>query len=316
MDREQFQDLAMAGEAPLSAEGASAAERENFLARARAFEQRARITVQPLTAGFPWPTLLTFLGVYAGVGIVASLTISGYVSYWAAVPVEAVLIYFIFTPLHEATHGNIAGRDRHYVWLEELVGHGSGFLLLAPFPGFRVLHLHHHANTNDPVEDPDYWVRSKTWLGNVLRSMLIQPVYIVHLWKLARDPRTRRAFVWELIYVATYVAIVVAAFRIGIGKQLMLLWILPGYIGVVLCPVMFDWPVHHPHTERGRYTDSAVLLFPRPFRAFMDFIFCGHTYHLIHHLYPRVPFFRYRAAWDALKQDLRALNPKVREFSF
>ena len=305
----------MAGEAPLSAEGSSASEREAFLTKARAFEKRARSTVQPLTAGFPWPTLLAFVGVYAGVGLIAVLTLKGYLSYWVSVPVEGILIYFIFTPLHEATHGNIAGRDRRFAWLEELVGHGSGFLLLAPFPGFRVLHLHHHANTNDPGEDPDYWVKSPTWLGNVLRSMLIQPVYILHLWKIARDPRAKRAFVWELLYVAVYVAIVTAAFQTGIGKQLILLWILPGYIGVVLCPVMFDWPVHHPHTERGRYSDSAILLFPRPFRAFMDFIFCGHTYHLIHHLYPRVPFYRYRAAWEALKDELRLLNPKIREFS-
>ena len=78
---------------------------------------------------------------------------------------------------------------------------------------------------------------------------------------------------------------------------------------------MFDWPVHHPHTERGRYTDSAILLFPPPFRIFMDVIFCGHTYHLVHHLYPRIPFFRYRAAWQALKGELLTLDPKVREFS-
>ena len=59
----------------------------------------------------------------------------------------------------------------------------------------------------------------------------------------------------------------------------------------------------------------AVLLFPPPFRTLMDVIFCGHTYHLVHHLYPRVPFFRYRTAWEALKGELLTLNPKIREFS-
>lgn len=192
---------------------------------------------------------------------------------------------------------NIAGRDKRFAWLERFVGHGNGFLLLAPFPGYRVLHLHHHANTNDPAEDPDYWVKSRTWLGSVPRCIVIQPVYIFHLWKLARDPRTRRAFAMEMVYVVAYAGIVFAAFLLGFGKELILLWILPGYVGVVLCPAMFDWPVHHPHTARGRYTDPAILLFPRPFRSFMDFIFCGHTYHLMHHLYPRVPFYRYGAAW-------------------
>jgi beta-carotene hydroxylase len=313
MDREEFQELAMAGEAPI---GAGATRDDDFLARARAFERRARITVQPMVAGFPWPTLFAFLGVLAGVSSSAVLAANGYLSWWAAVPINAILIYFIFTPLHEATHGNIAGRNPRLVWLEGSVGHVSGFVLLAPFPGFRMLHLHHHANTNDPAEDPDYWVKSSTWIGLVIKSLVIQPVYILHLWKIARDPRTRRAFAWEMVYVASYVAIVAAAWVLGFGKELTVLWILPAYIGVVMCPVMFDWPVHHPHSERGRYADSAILVFPPPFRTLMDVVFCGHTYHLMHHLYPRLPFYHYGTAWNALKGELLTLDPKVREFKF
>src|ERR1700720_3731149 len=154
MDRAQFKDLAMAGDAPLGADPCAGSD--TFLARARAFEKRARLTVQPLTTGFPWPTLLTFLGVYAGVAPVAATALEGYLPYWASIPIDAILIYFVFTPLHEATHGNIGGRGRRFAWLQSFIGHASGFLLLAPYPGFRVLHLHHHANTNDPVEDPDY----------------------------------------------------------------------------------------------------------------------------------------------------------------
>jgi len=302
---------------PSDADGPAdaAQDDEAFLSRARAFEKNARVTVQPLTAGFPWPTVLAFLGVLAGVSAVAALTVAGRLSYWAAVPINAVLIYFVFTPLHEATHGNIAGRNPRLDWLEALIGHVSGYLLLAPYSGFRVLHLHHHSNTNDPAEDPDYWVRSPTWLGQLLRSMVIQPVYILHLWRLARDPRIKRAFAWEIACVVSYFAIVAAAWRLGFGKEILLLWFLPGYIGVVLCPVMFDWPVHHPHSERGRYNDSAILLFPKPFRLFMDVLFCGHTYHLVHHLYPRLPFYRYGKAWNVLKDELLTLDPKVREFS-
>jgi fatty acid desaturase len=66
--------------------------------------------------------------------------------------------YLIFTPLHEAVHETIAGKNSRRVWLERLIGHISGFVLLAPYPGFKALHLHHHQHTNDPVEDPDYWV--------------------------------------------------------------------------------------------------------------------------------------------------------------
>ncbi|MGH6876644.1 MAG: fatty acid desaturase [Rhizomicrobium sp.] len=316
MDRYEFQEFAMSGEISPAAESTNSTADRAFLETARAFEKGARAAVRALAVGFAWPTVATFAAVLATLAAVVVLATSGYLPYWAAVPINAIAIYFIFAPLHEATHGNIAGRDRRHVWLESLIGHASGFVLLAPYPGFRVLHLHHHANTNDPVEDPDYWVKSPTWFGQLVRSMVIQPVYILHLWKIARDPRTMRAFVWEMVCMASYVAIILAAWEFGFGKALMLLWILPGYIGVVLCPVMFDWPVHHPHSTRGRYKDSAILLFPQPFRTFMDVVFCGHTYHLMHHLYPRLPFYRYGKAWNALKHELLALDPLVREFQF
>lgn len=314
MDRYEFQDLATAGEVAPEVESLGAADRQSFLAKARAFEARARSTVQALTTGFPWPTLALFAGVLGGLATVDTLVLADHLSYWIAIPVNAILLYYIFTPLHESVHGNIAGRDHGYLWLEKLVGHVSGFLLLAPYPGFRVLHLHHHANTNDPVEDPDYWVRSPTWLGQFVRCLVIQPVYIAHLWKIARDPRTKWAFVGEMLYVASYFVILLAAFQLGIGKQVLLLWFVPGYIGVVLCPLALDWPVHHPHSTRGRYVDTAVLLFPGPVRLLMNVILSGHAYHLMHHLYPRMPFYRYRKAWEALKDDLLVLHPMVRDF--
>src|SRR5260221_14466545 len=102
-----------------------------------------------------------------------------------------------------------------------------------------------------------------------------------------------RIVVYELLLLGAYIPIIAGAFLLGFGNDLMLLWILPGYIGVVMCPLMFDWPVHHPHTERGRYTDSAVLLFPRPIRRLGDLFFQGHAYHLIHHMYPRLPYYHY-----------------------
>jgi len=79
------------------------------LKRARAFEQHARGTVQSLSGKFAWATVAVFLGILASVSTVAALAIAGYVSYWVAIPLNAVLIYAIFAPLHEAVHDNIAG---------------------------------------------------------------------------------------------------------------------------------------------------------------------------------------------------------------
>ena len=285
------------------------------LIAARALEAHARNVVQSLTGKFAWRTIALFLGVLLGIGGVAALAINGYLSYWLAIPVNAVLIYFIFTPLHEATHANIVRPNSGLKWLEELIGHVSGYVLLAPFPGFRVLHLHHHNHTNDAAEDPDYWVKSNNYFMVILRCMVIQPVYVIHLYQIARDPLTMRIFIYEMLLLFSYIPIMVGTFMTGWGPDLMLLWILPGYIGVVMCPLMFDWPVHHPHTERGRYTDSAILLFPKPVRWLFDLFFCGHAYHLMHHMYPRLPFYHYGTAYYALEQDLVAVGAKVRRLA-
>lgn len=281
------------------------------LETARSFEQTGRRVAQSLSGKFAWRSLLWISGVLAGTSLVAWATIAGHLSYWVAVPINALLIYGIFATLHEATHDNIQGRHAGLQWVNHLVGHISGFVLLAPYPGFRALHLHHHQHTNDPVEDPDYWVKDNSYFRVILRCLVIQPIYVWHLWKIARTPRIMRAFVWECVYIASYIPVIAAAFWLGFGKELMLLWILPGYLGVCLCPLMFDWPVHHPHDSKGRYSGTSILLFPKPLRPIMEIAFLGHSYHLMHHLFPRIPFYHYGKAYYALETELKTVNAKV-----
>jgi beta-carotene hydroxylase len=310
------QSAALSGEVTTSDDTISDSDDNGAaLERARAFERHARNVLQPLIGKFEWRTIALFLGILIGVSSVAALTVNGYLSYWVAVPINALLIYFIFTPLHEATHDNILGPYRNLKWLQEAIGHISGMVLLAPYPGFRVLHLHHHNHTNDAVEDPDYWVKSNNYFAVILRCMAIQPAYVIHLYKIARDPLTMRIFVYELLLLGTYIPIIGGAFLLGFGWELVLLWILPGYIGVVMCPLMFDWPVHHPHTKRGRYSDSAVLLFPNSVRWLVDSFFCGHAYHLMHHMYPRLPYYHYGTAYYALESELTGVGAKVRRIA-
>ena len=119
------------------------------LETARAFEQKGRRVAQSLSGKFAWRSLLWFSGVLAGVAAVAWAVLNGHLSYWVSVPIDALLIYGIFATLHEATHDNIQGRHARWQWVNHLIGHISGFVLLAPYPGFRALHLHHHQHTND-----------------------------------------------------------------------------------------------------------------------------------------------------------------------
>ena len=58
------------------------------LSTLRILEARGRLTARTLTGRFAWPTVVLFLGVLAGVGGVAALTVTGHLSYWAAIPIK------------------------------------------------------------------------------------------------------------------------------------------------------------------------------------------------------------------------------------
>ena len=114
------------------------------------------------TGFIAWPTLLFFVAVFAAwvtVGALAWYEILGWVP---TLGLQTLLAYLVFTPLHEASHGNIAGRDRRLRSVESLVGWLSGVPLLAPYSAFRKLHLEHHGHTNDEEKDPDFWVAGTT----------------------------------------------------------------------------------------------------------------------------------------------------------
>ncbi|HEX7884348.1 MAG TPA: fatty acid desaturase, partial [Phenylobacterium sp.] len=62
-----------------------------------------------------------------------------------------------------------------------------------------------------------------------------------------------------------------------------------------------SWAPHHPAKELGRYKDT------RGFRSRLgNILTMGMQYHIIHHLYPRMPLMRHPAAFRALRPILVA----------
>ena len=79
-------------------------------------------------------------------------------AYWGVlVPVQGVLIVFLFTLEHECTHKTPFRTE----WLNEWVGRASGLLILQPFVWFRYFHLAHHRYTNLPDKDPELMAGGK-----------------------------------------------------------------------------------------------------------------------------------------------------------
>ena len=62
----------------------------------------------------------------------------------------------------------------------------------------------------------------------------------------------------------------------------------------MLLLTLFAWLVHRPYDVVGRYRDTSTIIFPKPIDGLLSWLWLFQNYHSIHHLFPGVPFYRYR----------------------
>jgi fatty acid desaturase len=248
-----------------------------------------------------WPTLALCLGALAVEAGATALALQGRMPAALAVAVNAACAYAQFTVAHDAAHGAVS-RVRA---LNEAAGTVAALALAAPFLAFRRIHLHHHAHTNDPAEDPDYWVVGKTWPGTLARFATTWPQYYrVYFTRLKALDATFAVTVGTLL---AFAALGVLAFRAGRLVDLLLYWFLPAQLAVTLLAFLFDYLPHRPHTLRGRMIDTVSVT-----DRWLDAPFLGQNLHLLHHLFPSIPWYFYRPAWDEAEEAIRAEGGIVR----
>lgn len=218
--------------------------------------------------------------------------------------INTIMAYLLFTPMHEASHLNISGNNKSMRWINELVGWMSSIPLFSPYYVFKVIHFRHHAFTNDPEKDPDHWLASKNWFSLLFHSVTIFPVYIIKgiqlllfedkiVEKVKRDLRIGLINLFFLILL-----FITMGFLIGWGLVFKL-WVLPAALAQVLLAFSFDWLPHHPHQEKGRYQNTRIMDI-----SGLSILLLGQNYHLIHHLYPRIPFYDYKKTYSNIKDEL------------
>lgn len=254
-----------------------------------------------------WPTLLLAGVVLLGEGAVWAATLWGGLPLWAGGLLATLLAYVAFTPLHDASHGAVGGSPRR-ARLDQAVGHAMSLPLLAPYAVFRAIHLRHHGATNHPERDPDMWVAGRTAVGTAARCLTISAHYYVVFFREVRRPASamRRIAREAVLTLALQLALVaLAAWAVG-GAVVLALWVIPGVLASGLLAFLFDWLPHHPHATRKRGHDTRLLDIPA-----LTVPLLSQNYHLVHHLYPRVPFYRYGALLAEIRAEV-ADAPTVR----
>ena len=251
-----------------------------------------------------WPTVALSLGCLAVLTTVGLLAGTGRLPAGPAVLLQTVCIFASFTPMHDATHHGVSRTE----WLNETVGWLSSFPLLVPFPAFRHIHLTHHKHTNHPTLDPDMWSgRGPAWL-RPLRWLTQDGHYYRHYVGTGR-PRKEKALVALSMMVGG--ALMVFFCATGHGLDLLLFWVLPARLAICLLAFAFDYLPHRPHqvlAADDRFRATSVF----ENRALVP-ILLWQNYHLVHHLYPAVPFYRYGVVWWGMRDELIAKGAQVRK---
>ncbi len=259
-----------------------------------------------------WLTLALFLGVIFAWGMTVFLFVQGRLPAGAAFVLNTLWVYLNFTVLHEAAHGNIRGGSAAWRRLETLVGWLSGALLTIPFPVFRYLHLKHHAHTNHPQQDPDYWVAASRWWQVGLKSMSIIVGYYWHFVHfLPRQPNAReKKYVWHSVLgFAVVYAITFASLPLHFWREVLVLWWGPALMASGILALVFNWLPHHPHREQDKYLHTRMFLGWWGLTPAL----MAQNYHLIHHLHPGLPFYLYPRAFRLLDDDLRQRDCQIIE---
>lgn len=265
----------------------------------------AVLALKPLMGRVGWPTIGLTVAVVGGYGAVFTAVALGQLPILWGAAINVVLGYLIFTPLHDASHGSIAGRKQSLKWLEKSIAWLAGSLLWAPYPAFQLLHLRHHSHTNDPEEDPDHWVATRNPLALIFRSFTIMFSYY-YQFLVRPDVQKRRK-------LPSLAANVLLMFGVFCGMSLyfglaypLLLWFLPSVLSLAILAIVFDWIPHQPHQSRERYLDTRIILVPG-----LQTLLLGQNLHLVHHLYPTVPFYSYGEAFRIVRPLLEAKGSPI-----
>lgn len=262
-----------------------------------------------------WPTVILGLAFAAIYVAVVGLALAGHLSLWIAVPVVVAVTYLSYTILHEAVHGSIGGKERSLRWLNKAMGYLAAWITMIPFTAHRYEHMAHHRYANDARRDPDFHMggmRDSAFapVRAALQAWMSQFIYYAKNRWADAPPRQNLALCAEVVAaLVPRLAVVTAGFWVEGLALFVFAWV----IGAMILIYLFAYVVHRPHEQVGRYVDTSTILPPdsRLLRTGVNWAWMFQNYHSIHHLFPRVPFYKYAELYEDIKDVMEVKQAPV-----
>ena len=208
-------------------------------------------------------------------------------------------LYLLFILHHDCVHFTACRSQRMNV----VLGRFYALFMVKTFTATLETHRRHHAHLGDPDKDPDdmfyaggmgqVWIRF--WQNFSWHTYLSMTQY---------GPRSKRLVLFEQLANLGFWAVVhLVLYQFGMLREaLFIFWIPAAAIIMVIGPLTRAYEhlplAHYARDDARRYdiTANTVTVTSRALGLFWANI----TYHVEHHAYPRVPFYRLARVHDLL----------------
>ena len=259
-----------------------------------------------------WPTLALLALCYSVWGIGTT---------WAAawfLPLGMVLVT-LSAALHSSlSHEALHGHPTRLRWLNEALVFPA-LSLCIPYIRFRDTHLAHHQDAilTDPYDDPEsnyldasVWERLSPWTQAVLNlnnrllgRLLIGPIvsqmaFMTADWRAIRagDRAVLRGWLWHIPALA-----LVIWWMAALGRMPVWAFVLSTYAAISILKIR-TFLEHQAHLRaRGR----TVIIEDR---GLLSVLFLNNNLHVVHHMHPKLPWYRLPALYFANRDRYLARN--------
>jgi fatty acid desaturase len=275
---------------------------------------RERRIAAELSPAIAWPTLILAAGLPTTLVTVIVLGLTGAMPLWACTPILAVVSYGHYTLVHEAIHGNVVAGPKSLAWVNTVVGWIGALGMGAGWPALQRTHVLHHSHTNTE-RDPDIFVKGTLaqllakWVVGIPISLL--PMFALRFVSPDRYKRIGAILspteIAQVSAVTLFtLALLVVALATGHVLEWLMLWFLPTRLGILILNIFFQWLPHHPFDQTERYLNTRISLW-----AGGTFLTLQQNLHLMHHLWPSVPFYNYARLFCRLRSVLEAEGSRI-----
>lgn len=256
------------------------------------------ITTPPLLAWQTVAMMMVCLGVFFSA---ITLSVMGVIPLWMGALINGLVGYLIFSVVHDAIHRAISTNTK----LNDAIGQ-TGLFAFSPMVSlslFRWGHIQHHRFASGS-NDPDRWCFEGPACLLPVRWMFIDVWYFIFVVR-SRDATAYKYLKPTLALSGMTLTAFAVLTVLGYGWEVLFLWFIPTRITSLLLGFAFFWLPHEPHDVSQEENFTRATTIRQGWEWLLSPLLQYQNYHLIHHLFPRTPFFRNGEMWELLKPELR-----------